>query len=218
MAKTRDYSDFKKFAKKNKNLSRTKIIEEYRKQGGKIQKQKGLEIIRELFDIKKREQIGKSVKTINTTKRKNSYISAYKSKKDVTVMSLKNSHIRDFYNRIHDMYENSGNTFISINVVINDDDFTSNKHFSVFIPFNYRQKQGVKAVGEKILDNLFVFYSNLAKMYSTKNDMVGDVFNTIKNTRKQLRKSHFIDYQELQRIFGASEINIGDISIIHFIE
>jgi hypothetical protein len=215
MARNRDYSDFILFVKKNRNkdLSRTELLEKYKKEGGHIKRQKAFDLIREVLQIEKRENVRKTVKTITRIKRNNTYLDVGNK---VEFWSKSKSSINDLYNKISDLYNTKADTFMSIRIRVEVDDYTSNNFFQIFIPYNRRAKQGSKTLGQKILSTLQTYYGNLAKMYSFKENTCQDIITTLHHVNKTLNKSKNLSFEDVKTIFLDYGLSVEDISLIGF--
>lgn len=213
----RDYTDFKNFVRRNSGLTRTQIYNQYKKRGGHIGKGKALEIIRDMWDIKKGEFIRKpSIVKKDTGKKKRNNLIKFDKKKDTDHRSLKSPAVRELKKNIEKLYGTDSTKFIQIRVEIANDGYTQETQYSIFVPYNDNLKIGVKNLGQAIIDNLKIYYKNLAKRYSSLAELRDEMGESIELLQKEFSKTRNLDRQGLIDLFSNYGIEIEKISLFEF--
>jgi hypothetical protein len=244
MAKKRDYSDFIQFVKENTNLKENDIIKSFREVSKKgIQKKRGLELIREVFGFEKGEKRGQTVKEKLNEKKAKDYVyqpaqpkpKVIKEKKPkqtgvnhyITLnpklnkspnqfLDMRSPTVKMLRKNITELYGYDYDTYIQIHIKIANDGYTQNGQFSALIPFNGKSKQGVKSVGQSIIQNLSTYYNNLAKRYNNARSTVNDMVITLKNISNKLKKATYLKEEDLKDLFNTEGVEIGGINIFTF--
>ncbi len=193
----KDYSDLIKFAINHPELSRTKAIEEARKQGIHTQKKGGLEALRIAFNVEQGKQRGEVIKNLGEAhytpppkKRKKKIIGdSFKSKRylkldltrevkerngkniggDIHRIDGRAPAVKTLQQNIKELYGYSGTRFLQIEMSIKNDGYTKLQRFSLLFPAHNRKQVDLKRIGSDICTNLKTYYGNLAKKYSTQN-------------------------------------------------
>jgi hypothetical protein len=225
MAKSnRDYNDFKNFVDKHSHLTRTQIYKDYKKNGGHIGKKKALDIIRGMWDIEKGEYIRKALPVVKNEqvkakkRKRNSYIKL-NIKKDTDHISLKSPAVRALKKNIEQLYRTNETKFLQVFIHVAGDEYSQERRFSILVPFNGSQNQGVKKLGQSIIDNLKIYYGNLNKKYKNQfNDLTAEIGENISTLQKEFNKSHYLDKQSLISLFALHGFEIQKIGILEFVD
>lgn len=215
-----------------------------------IKKQTALNIMRDIFGYEVNEQKGKTiqekkhieknyvspVKIPRTRKSrvakvkiprggKRNYINLDLSKEvnrggDVHYLDGQAVAVKTLKKNIKQLYGIDGDEFLQISLRINNDGYTKLNDFSIMLPYNNEEKYAVKKLGVQVLDNLFTYYSNLAKRYSNKasyKKLKNDMIDNIKEIRKSLSKSTNVDRSKLELLFAEKGIKINTFQVLKII-
>lgn len=214
MAYKRSYSDFRDYARKMKDsdLTRTQLLVSFRDQGGKVQKKKGLEILREIFAVNKGEEINTPVRKLTETKNKYNRINITKEysvdKFSPAVQSLQNN--------IEKLYGQKSDSYIQVRMKVKGDGYSKKTRFSILIPNpDHKTKHGIKNLGNQIMTSIKSYYGNLAKMYSNKNKMSDRISKRIDEASKNLKDSKYTSESELFEIMGVNGFDIESIETMN---
>lgn len=220
MSRKRDYTDFIKFVLENPEFTRTQMLTEFRKSGGKIQKQKGLEIQRQLLDIKKGDTSTRGISTKEIKKRKGSSFITFKED-DKQGLYRSSGIVNTMFENIQKLYGYSDNEtkFLKVNLQIGSYIYTIDNKFGVFIPyFNESGKYGIKKLGGEILKSLHSYYTHLMQLYGEKETMVNSILEMVDNLKNYWDNDiKYPSLTDLLTVFSMYNIKVDSINYIEFI-
>jgi hypothetical protein len=215
--------DFQKFVKDHQGeYNRTEMINKYRENGGHIQKQRGLDIQRQMADIEigqKRNSLLDYIKNIfNPRKRpekKKEKVTTGNKRfiviKDTVYRSRKSPAMDYVYKNIKKLMNTDSSTFLKVNVTVEGDNY-SNGYFGIMIPFPRMQKKvGAKTFAKKLYDNLHIYYKNLAALYREKGEkvtMTDQILDRLERNESILKSVN--TQEELEINFKNAGIEIND--------
>lgn len=211
----KNHEDFIKFAKQNKNLTRTEIYWKYREQGGKIKKQTALDLLRELTKVDKRKERGKTVEKLIKEKRTRQKIKVV----DKDFKSLESPIIQKLFDNIQKLYGSNEDQkkFLKVGITNNHDEYSQIKEFNIFIPTD-KDQMGVRTLSNEIIKNMKTYYKNLAKMYSNKNNMAGSTLTKLSGLTKDLKSINDLTREEMERSFLKYGFELKGYEIFEFRE
>lgn len=214
MAYKRSYTDFREFVrdKKNENLTRTQMLKAFREQGGKIQKQRGLDIMRDMYYIQKGEDKRKQVKNFYENP---SRYNRVKITKEYSIDKYSPA-VQDLQKSITKVYGKSSESYIQVRMKVKGDGYSKRTRFSILIPNDEKKKKfGVKTLANQIIKSTKSYYSNLAKLYSNKNNMSNKILPRFEALTKDFKKSTYTTELELYELFGVQGFDIDSIEIMN---
>jgi hypothetical protein len=209
----RNYDSFIQFARKNKNLTRTDVYWKYREQGGKIKKQTALDLLRDLTKVEKQQQRSQTVGKLIKDKVQRQKVNI----KDHDYKSLESPIINQLYDHIKELYntEDDQRKFLKVGITNENDQYTTVKDFSIFIPTE-KDQMGVKGLATEIIKNMKTYYKNLAKKYSTKGSVVSSTLDSLTSLTADIKKIKGMTRQEMQNAFLKNGFQITGYELFEF--
>jgi hypothetical protein len=204
----RDYTDFISFSKSHKGLSKTELVKQFRKSGGKIADKKATEVLKET------KYRGKKKKSHKQKTKRNNYVKLDK-KKQTQHIDKNSPAVKKLMSSIEKMYGTTSDSYIQVQVIISGDEFTHTKKFSIFLPNNGKQNQGVKRLANDFLDSIETYYNNLEQKYGTDIEELG-VLEDLQEARNTIKNTKGLTVENMREIMKQHGFEIGNIGLIEF--
>lgn len=229
----RNYSDLIQFAVEHPELSRTKAIKEFRKQGGEVQKQAGLNAFREYFELDKGQEKQWKIQEIIAGK-KETKPQEVKEKKPIkkekkpsgkgkTLEVDNNIHYersksKYLLDRIDKLYGHPMDKMFGVRVKVDSDEYTlmTKKSFQFFIPYDIIGKDGkipAKKFYRELNRQAVAFYSNMSKNYDGEYQ---DAMKDFQQATREMNSKAGISPEQIRGIYKSYGIDIEGIDLINY--
>lgn len=131
-------------------------------------------------------------------------------------VDLHSKFVQGFKKNIKKMYGYTENEYVQIGVSIAGDDYTKGTNFTVIYPYDGKAKSSIKKVGMEILNNLSIFYNNLAKKYKNTTVKSSTVLEDLKKCKKEFSPFPYPRKDDMVNIFARYGIEVHKFGLLVF--